>query len=145
MNDKGKTVYRSRIDWWVWCVVLLSYVVIWAAYIGTFRYLWVSLLYGVGITALYVVAFGGCWYEIEGDHFTVYQFFRPHRFPIGKIKEVKKTVGYLATAGASSRRVSIRFKDRSVMKSSMPLEISPRDRDGFIAQLKSINPEITVK
>lgn len=65
-------------------------------------------------------------------------------YPVSKIKEVKKTVGYLATAGMSSRRVSIRFVDRSVLKSYMPLEISPKDRDGFIARLKQLNPEITI-
>lgn len=42
-------------------------------------------------------------------------------------------------------RVSIKFTDRSVLKSSMPLEISPKDRDGFMAQLKEINPAIVIK
>lgn len=86
----------------------------------------------------------GCWYEIDGNQLVVYQFLRPHKFPIGKIWEVKKTVGYLATAGMSKDRVSIKFVDRSVMKSSMPLEILPKDRDGFIARLKQINPGIIV-
>ena len=27
----------------------------------------------------------------------------------------------------------------------MPLEISPKDRDGFIAKIKEINPNIIVK
>lgn len=92
-----------------------------------------------------VVLIVGCWYEIDGDQLVVYLFFRPNRFPIDKIAEVKKTTGILATAGMSCRRVSIKFADRSVLKSSMPLEISPKDRDGFIAELKEINPDIKVK
>lgn len=92
-----------------------------------------------------VVLIVGCWYEIDGDQLVVYQFFRPNRFPIDKIAEVKKTTGILATAGMSCRRVSIKFADRSVLKSSMPLEISPKDRDGFIAELKEINPDIKLK
>lgn len=92
-----------------------------------------------------VVLIVGCWYEIDGDQLVVYQFFRPNRFPIDKIAEVKKTTGILATAGMSCRRVSIKFADRSVLKSSMPLEISPKNRDGFIAELKEINPDIKVK
>lgn len=92
-----------------------------------------------------VVLITGCWYEIDGDQLVVYQFFRPNRFPIDKIAEVKKTTGILATAGMSCRRVSIKFADRSVLKSSMPLEISPKNRDGFIAELKEINPDIKVK
>ena len=83
-----------------------------------------------------------CRYEIDGDNLVVYQFFRPTRFPISKIKDVKKTTGYLATAGMSHLRVSISFADRSVLKSFAPLEISPRDRDGFIARLIEINPDI---
>ena len=58
------------------------------------------------------------------------------------IKEIKKTTGYLATAGMSHLRVSISFIDRSVWKSYAPLEISPNHRDQFIAQLIEINPDI---
>lgn len=74
----------------------------------------------------------------------IYQFFRPTRLPISKIKAVKKTSGYLATAGMSHLRVSISFTDRSVLKSFSPIEISPKDRDGFMAQLQSINPNIEI-
>lgn len=97
-----------------------------------------------GAMMVCVLLIVGCWYVIDGDELVVYQFFRPNRFPINKISEVKKTIGYLATAGMSSRRVSITFTDRSVLKSSMPLEISPDDRDGFIARLKEINPDIKI-
>ena len=85
----------------------------------------------------------GCWYEIDGDTLIIYQFFMPQRIHISKIKEVKNTVGYLATAGMSAQRVSIKLSDRRVLKSSMPIEISPKNRDAFIAQLQSINPNIT--
>jgi len=141
--SRTKMIFRSRIDWWVWCVLAFAVVVVWVSAIGT--YWWLTLIIGVGITAMPVVIMLGCWYEIDGDELVIYQFFKPHRFPIMKIKEVKKTIGYLATAGMSSRRVSIKFIDRSVLKSSMPLEISPKDRDGFIAQLKRINSEIVEK
>lgn len=137
----NKTVYRSRIDWWVWTIIIFTFVIIFVAFIGS--YWWLTLIYGIGLSALWAVLMLGCWYEIADDQLIVYQFFRPHRFPIRKIKEVKKTTGYLATAGMSSRRVSIKFTDRSVMKSSMPLEISPADRDAFIAHLRRLNPAIT--
>ena len=123
------------------CTVIFA-LVLWVASIGT--YWWLTLINGGGMTLLMVVLICGCWYEIDNDSLVVYQFFRPHRFPVSKIKEVKKTIGYLATAGMSSRRVSIRFVDRSVLKSYMPLEISPKDRDGFIARLKQLNPGITI-
>ncbi|MDE6311661.1 MAG: PH domain-containing protein [Muribaculaceae bacterium] len=142
MRKDNKLVFRSKIDWWIACLILFSVVTAWVAFIGTS--LWLALLFGGSMTALCAIGIFGCWYEIRGNQLIVYQFFKPHTFPIDKIKEVKKTIGYLATAGMSSRRVSIKFVDRSVMKSSMPLEISPADRDGFISALKHINPEIIV-
>lgn len=142
MANDNKTIYRSKIDWWVWCVLTLALAVIWTASVDMIW--WAALIYGGGLTLLFVGLLFGCWYEIDDGQLVVYQFFRPNRFPISKIKEVGKTVGYLATAGMSRERVTIKFVDRSVMKSVMPLEISPKDRNGFIAQLQQINPEITV-
>lgn len=137
-----KIIYKSKIDWWVWLVLLFVAVVTVAVALDS---TWLVTLSIVGTMLLGVVLIAGCWYEIDGDQLVVYQFFSPNRFPIDKIAEVKKTTGIMATAGMSCRRVSIKFADRSVLKSSMPLEISPKNRDGFIAKLKEINPDIKVK
>lgn len=137
-----KKIYRSKIDWWVWCCAAFAIAVTIVAGIGSEW--WVTAILAGSMAAMFVVLILGCWYEIDGDKLVVYQFFMPHRMPINKIKEVRKTTGYLATAGMSSRRVSIKFTDRSVLKSSMPIEISPADRDGFIAHLLSVNPSISV-
>lgn len=137
----SKIVYKSKIDWWVWLTLVITVCV--TMVLALESTLWVTLSLG-GAMFVWVLLIFGCWYEIEEDQLVVYQFFRPNIFPIEKIKEVKKTTGYLATAGMSCRRVSIKFSDRSVMKSSMPLEISPKERDRFIVQLKEINPKIIV-
>lgn len=137
-----KIIYKSKIDWWVWLVLLFVAVVTVAVALDS---TWLVTLSIGGTMLLGVVLIAGCWYEIDGDQLVVYQFFSPNRFPIDKIAEVKKTTGIMATAGMSCRRVSIKFADRSVLKSSMPLEISPKNRDGFIAKLKEINPDIKVK
>lgn len=137
-----KTIYRSGIDWWVWLVTVGFLVVIWLSAIGMSW--WYVVFVSGNMTLLYVWLMFGCWYEIDGEELVIYQFFRPTRLPISKIKEVKKTSGYLATAGMSRLRVTITFTDRSVLKSYAPIEISPKDRNGFIAQLKSINPDIEV-
>lgn len=142
MDTQGKTVYKSRIDWWIWCMIVFTFVVIGMA-AGDLN--WVAIIYGIGLSLLFVVLIAGCWYEIEDEQLIIYQFFKAHKFPIKKIKVVNKTMGYLATAGMSRLRVSIKFADRSVMKSSMPLEISPKNRDAFIAKLKQINPDIIVE
>lgn len=135
-----KTIYRSKIDWWVWLVIIGSLAVIWLSAIGMS---WMYVVFVSGLmTLLYAWLMFGCWYEIDGEDLVIYQFFRPTRLPIAKIKSVKKTTGYLATAGMSHLRITITLTDRSILKSSMPLEISPKDRDGFIANLTCINPAI---
>ena len=133
-------VFHSRIDWWVWVMIVGTLAVIWYAAFDMDNWLFGTIM-GCGMTVLFIFLILGCRYEIDGDNLVVYQFFRPTRFPISKIKDVKKTTGYLAT-GMSHLRVSISFADRSVLKSFAPLEISPRDRDGFIARLIEINPDI---
>ena len=136
-----RQIYKSGIDWWMWLVLIFVAGVTIAIAIDSA--LWVALP-TCGVMIFCILLMVGCWYEIDGNQLVVYQFFRPHRFPIDKISEVKKTTGILATAGMSVRRVSIKFADRSVMKSSMPLEISPKDRDKFISHLKEINPNINI-
>ena len=136
-----RQIYKSRIDWWMWLVLI--YVAGVTIAIAIDSTLWVALP-TCGVMIFCILLMVGCWYEIDGNQLVVYQFFRPHRFPIDKISEVKKTTGILATAGMSVRRVSIKFADRSVMKSSMPLEISPKDRDKFISHLKETNPNINI-
>ena len=142
MNTADRTVYRSRIDAWVWIVLVLTVGLTVAICIGAVWWMW--LIPVAGIITPFVGGMAGCRYVIEGDTLVVYQFFRPHRLPVMKIRSVRRTTGYLATAGMSCRRVTIRFTDRSVLRSSMPLEISPADRDGFIRHLCEINPHIEV-
>lgn len=134
--------YKSRIDWWVWAILGVLVAV---AVLVCIDSEWYVALPICGSVAVFFLLFFGCWYEIDGDELVVYQFFRPHKFPISKISEIKKTIGILATAGMSTRRVSIRFSDRSVLKSTMPLELSPKNRDGFMASLKAINPSIVIE
>lgn len=138
----NKKTYSTKIDTWLLCLIFFSLATIWVASISI-RW-WFALSYGGTITLICLIGLCGYRYKIEDDTLTVYNFFRPHRFPISKIRDARKTVGYTSTAGLSKDRVSIRFTDRSVRKSMMPLEISPKDRDGFIQHLKRINPDINI-
>ena len=138
----NKTIYRSKIDWWAWLCLLIVPALMWFTAID--MPWWYAVFICGGLTGLCLVGLFGCWYEIDGDNLVIYMFFRPTRLPIDKIKSVKKTTGILSTAAMSTRRVSISFTDRSVLKSYAPLEISPKDRNGFMAQLKTINPKIEI-
>lgn len=135
-------MYRSKIDWWAWLCLLVVPVLMW--FTAFDMPWWYAVFICGGLTALCLIGLFGCWYEIDGKSLVVYMFFRPTLLPVDKIKSVKKTTGILSTAAMSTKRVSISFTDRSVLKSFAPLEISPKDRDGFMAQLKSINPNIKI-
>lgn len=146
MVKEGKTIYRSRIDWWLWAVILLAVAAVIAACIGVqqWYFKWDLLLIMAFLAALFFVTIRGTWYAIEGETLIIYQFFRPHRMPVAKIKEVKYVRGFLAGPALSTRRIAIRFADRSVTRSAIPVEISPRDREAFVSQLLAINPGIAI-
>ncbi len=85
----------------------------------------------------------GCYYRIDGENLVVYLFFIPTAYPINKIKSIKPTRSILSAPAISLiHRIAITFTDRKVLKSSMPLVISPVRQDEFIAQLLKINPDI---
>ena len=83
------------------------------------------------------------YYKIDGDKLVVYTFFVPAAYPIDKIKEIKPTKSILSAPATSlTHRLAITFTDRKILKSYMPLIISPVRQDEFIRQLLAINPEI---
>lgn len=104
-----------------------------------------ALILATVFLTLETLIFASVRYRICNRQLGVRFFFRWKWFPIDKISEVRKTRGILSAAALSFDRIAIRFSDKSILKSSLPLEISPEDRDGFIARLKEINPDITVK
>ena len=139
----AKTTYPSKIDWWIWAIVAFVITVI--IIIGITSPWWLTLLLGLAILVPSLTGLIGIWYAIEGDNLIVYQFFRPKRYPIKKIKDVRYSKGFLAAPALSSTRLAIRFTDRNILRSSLPLGRSPRGRTGFVNRLLSVNPGITVR
>ena len=93
--------------------------------------------------AFVLLTFAGIYYRIDGDKLVVYTLFMPTVYPIDKIKEIKPTKSVLSSPAVSlSHRLAITFTDRKILKSSIPLIISPVRQDEFIGQLLAINPEI---
>lgn len=137
-------VFRSRVDWWLWSVLAFALIVVIVCYIGLPW--WLTLISCTGILLPFVLSVCGTWYAIDEESGTliVYQLFRANRYPIAKIRAVRLTKGYLSGPALSARRISIRFTDRSVLRSLLPLEISPKDREGFVSRLVAINPDISV-
>lgn len=93
--------------------------------------------------AFVLVTFISIYYRIDGNKLVVYSFFIPTVYPIDKIKEIKPTKSVLSSQATSlSHRLAITFTDRKILKSSIPLIISPVHQDEFIRQLISVNPAI---
>ncbi len=93
--------------------------------------------------AFVLVTFLSIYYRIEGDKLVVYSFFIPTAYPIDKIKEIKPTKSVLSSPATSlTHRLAITFTDRKILKSTIPLIISPVRQEQFIRNLLSINPEI---
>lgn len=141
-----KAYYKSKIDWWVPVVIIVTASV---AFIGPLidgEIFLVGLLLGVWLCIMEIVLFASVKYQICNGKLGIRNiFYKWEWFPIEKISEVKKSSGILSAPALSTKRISIKFSDKKILKSSMPLEISPRDHDSFIARLKEINPKIKVK
>lgn len=138
--------YKSKIDWWIPAVVVVTVSV---AFIGPLidgELFIVGIVIGVLLGIIETVMFASVKYQISGGKLGIRNFFYKWEwYPIDKISVVKKTTGILSAPALSTQRVAIKFSDPSILKNTAPLEISPNDRDDFIARLKEINPEIEIK
>lgn len=145
MKKYGGTRYDSLWDWSTWLILVLIFVCsTWPALIDDDR-TWQIIMLGTGVAflALAIVFLKGIYYRIDGNNLIVYQFFVPTAFPIDKIESVKPDKSIISAPATSfANRIAIRFSDRKILKSAMPLLISPARQQAFIAHLLTLNPHI---
>lgn len=141
MERHGGTRYNSQWDestWFILGLVMVCCVVPCFMDDG----IWPTIICLV-MLAFVLVTFLSIYYRIDGDKLVVYSFFIPTAYPIDKIKEIKPTKSVLSSPATSlTHRLAITFTDRKILKSSIPLIISPVRQEEFIRQLLSVNPEI---
>lgn len=147
MNDSSlavsRTVYRSRVDRWIWVAAALVLVLLTVNAILAPWYL--AVIQSVGVLGFPIVIIFGVKYAIEGNELLVWQYFKCRRLPVMEIREVRYSRGYTNCIGLSRYRLSITFDDNhKVLDSCLPLEISPADRDAFVERLLAVNPDIEV-
>lgn len=142
-----KPVYfNSKIDWWIPAVVVFTVAVAFIGPIIDGELFIIGIIIAALLGTLEIVMFASLKYKIyDGKLGIRNSFYKWEWFPIDKISEIKKTRGILSAPALSTKRISIKFSDKKILKSSMPLEISPKDCDGFIAKLKEVNPSIVIK
>lgn len=140
MEKYGGTKYKSRWDASTW--MLLGVVAASCAWTFFVDELWPAVICAV-MLAFVVLMLVGIYYRIDGDKLVVYTFFVPTAYPIDKIKEIRPTKSVLSAPATSlTHRLAITFTDRKVLKSAMPLLISPVGQPEFIARLRAVNPAI---
>lgn len=136
--------FRPMVDWSTWSMILL--VLACCALPALLGADWLTAVILCVCAAVCLLPFFSIRYEVDGDDLVVYALWRPSRFPISKIKEVAMTRSVISAPATSfAKRLAITFTDRSVLKSSAPMMISPADQKKFIDTLKARNPSIIIK
>ena len=141
MENFGGTRYSSMWDGSTWLILgLVAACCVVPCFLDDG--IWSTIICLV-MLAFVLVTFLSIYYRIDGDKLVVYSFFIPTAYPIDKIKEIKPTKSVLSSPATSLvHRLAITFTDRKILKSSIPLIISPVRQEEFIRHLLSINPEI---
>lgn len=138
------TLFSSKIDWWVPVVVVFSVLCCFVGPMFDGDFL-CGIILGVAILAIELFIFTSVKYCISGNKLGVRSFYRWTWYPIDKISEVRHTHSVLSAPALSFDRLAIKFSDKSILKSAMPLEISPQNPATFLEKLISINPTICTK
>lgn len=139
----AKIVYKSKIDWWIPAVVVFTVAVAFIGPIIDGEIFIVGIILAVLLGTLEVVMFASVKYQICDRQLGIRNvFYKWEWYPIEKISDIKEASGILSAPALSTKRISIKFSDKKILKSSMPLEISPKDRESLMAKLKEINPNI---
>ena len=105
---------------------------------------WLGIVLAIPFCLFVCYAFVSTKYAVRGNEFGVKVLLGWQWFPIEKIESIAHVNSILASAALSTHRIAIKFSDRKILKSSSPLEISPKDDKGFIAALLKVNPNIRI-
>lgn len=141
MKKFGGTRYNSQWDGSTWFILGLVAV---CCAIPCFMNdgIWPTVIC-LSTLAFVLVTFLSIYYKIDGNNLVVYTFFVPTAYPIDKIKEFKPTKSVLSAPATSlTHRMAITFTEWKILKSTIPLIISPVHQEDFIRQLLTINPNI---
>ncbi|MDE5813948.1 MAG: PH domain-containing protein [Muribaculaceae bacterium] len=137
-------IYRSRVGWWVYAIIPFTILCCMAGPILTGSDYWLGVALSVPFSVFILYAICSTKYAVRGNEFGVKGLSGWEWFPIEKIESIKHVNSILASSALSTHRIAIKFSDRKVLKSSSPIEISPKDEKEFIADLLRVNPDIKV-
>ena len=147
--NMNTTYYKPKIDGWFWILIFfLTFTLLMVCSISEDGLFWpgiIEICVFLFIVLLLVWIITTAKYAIKGNELGVRNLvYKWEWLPIEKIESVKPVKSVLAGAALSFNRLSIKFSDRKVLRSTRPLEIAPKEEKVFIEKLKEINPEIKV-
>ena len=139
--------YKPKIDGWFWILIfVLTFTILMVCSISEDGLFWpgiIEICVFLFIVLLLIWIITTAKYAVRGNELGIRNLaYKWEWLPIEKIESIKPVKSVLAGAALSFNRLSIKFSDRKVLRSTMPLEIAPKDEKIFIEKLKEINPEI---
>ncbi len=138
------TTFRSVWDWSTYTILSLTVAICFVPTIIERDI--ISVIIGAALSLPIIFTFLTTFYQIKGDTLLVRFAFISDKYPISKIASIAPTRSILSAPALSmTQRIAITFTDRTVLKSAMPLVISPADRQDFIDLLTAKNPNIEIK
>ena len=128
------TVYKSKIDWWLGAILIVAMIAsalagLKALSADTPNSIWnAALIGGVGLI-LPLVSLLSTRYVIQGQQLVVRSGLFKWRIPINEISDITPSSDPIASPALSLDRLRITYGQ------TKSLLISPRDKDGFLAQI----------
>lgn len=132
------TKYKSKIDIGliliVFCIIAISTVPMFVPEIA-----WLGIIIDLTVILIFLNIIYGTAYIIEEDMLTIrYGIFINKTIDIHDIVEVNKTKDMESSPALSLDRIRLKLKNKETVM------ISPKDRDGFINKICSINNKVDV-
>lgn len=133
-----KQVFYSKIGGVYVFTHLLVVVVL--GYLLIVCFSWLALVLDVVIVGIVGMVGVNTKYTLYNDgRLDVVCGFLPSRFDVKNAVSVRPTRSILSAPATSLDRLEVKFKK------GQPLVVSPRDKQGFVAALKAVNPGIKVE
>ena len=131
------TVYKSKIDWWLGAILVVAMIAsalagLKALSTDTPNAIWTAALIGGVGFILPLVGLLSTRYVIQGQQLVVRSGLFKWRIPINEISDITPSSDPIASPALSLDRLRITYgKTKSLL-------VSPRDKDGFLAQIASL-------
>ena len=130
-------VYKTKIAIWLICAII-GFTVIPVIPVLLYDFSWIVVTIVALILFFALFSLFNIRYTIHDNILSVKcSIFSTTNYDINQIRIIKDSNSILASPASSLDRIAIYFT-----KQRTPLIISPKDKTGFIRNLKSINPNI---